>query len=81
MSDRRVDESKRQLLLGSAGLTAAAVTGLVSPGSAQAASASGSGAPLLRKIRPGEPGWPSDTQWAALGESMQGEVFKVPDPF
>lgn len=81
MSGRRVDESKRQLLLGSACLTAAAVTGLVSAGSAQAASASGSGAPLLRKIRPGEPGWPSDTQWAALGESMQGEVFKVPDPF
>jgi len=80
----KVNKGKRHLLLGSAGMTAAAVTGLLKTQPAQASLGGGFGygsAVLARKVRPGEPGWPSEAQWQSLGESMQGELFKVPDPF
>jgi FAD/FMN-containing dehydrogenase len=32
-------------------------------------------------VRPGEPGWPSPAQWAALGESVGGRLVKVTSAF
>jgi len=79
-----VNLGKRNLLLGTATLGATAATGLLSAKGAQAASTatttSGAGA-VIRRVRPGEPGWPSKAQWQALAQSMQGKVFEVPDPF
>jgi FAD/FMN-containing dehydrogenase len=34
-----------------------------------------------RWVRPGEPGWPSPAQWAALGESVGGRLVKVTSAF
>lgn len=82
MSEQKINKGKRHLLLGSAGLTAAAVTGLLKPQAAQGATTMGNGtAVLARKVRPGEPGWPTAAQWQALADDMQGKVFQVPDPF
>jgi FAD/FMN-containing dehydrogenase len=84
MSSKKVDSGKRQLLLGSAGLGATVVSGLLSSKAVHATTAQyrdAPVAPLARRVRPGEPGWPTQAQWQALAESMQGKVFKVPDPF
>jgi FAD/FMN-containing dehydrogenase len=48
------------------------------------AAALGSGVALAatrERVRPGKPGWPSDADWAKLGEAMGGrlEPVKVPD--
>jgi hypothetical protein len=34
-----------------------------------------------RWVRPGEPGWPSPAQWAALGESVGGRLVQVQSAF
>ena len=34
-----------------------------------------------RWVRPGEPGWPSPAQWAALGESVGGRLVQVRSAF
>jgi FAD/FMN-containing dehydrogenase len=34
-----------------------------------------------RWVRPGEPGWPSPAQWAALGESVGGRLVQVQPAF
>jgi FAD/FMN-containing dehydrogenase len=36
---------------------------------------------LPGRTRPGEPGWPTETQWAALGEKVGGRLVKVQSPF
>jgi FAD/FMN-containing dehydrogenase len=46
--------------------------------------ASGSAAATVRParwVRPGEPGWPSPAEWAALGESVGGRLVKVQSAF
>ena len=35
----------------------------------------------MRRVRPGETGWPSPQQWAKLGESVGGRLVKVRSPF
>jgi FAD/FMN-containing dehydrogenase len=34
----------------------------------------------LRRVRPGEPGWPSADQWQALGERVGGQLIQVRSP-
>ena len=31
----------------------------------------------LSRVRPGDPGWPSEDLWKALGGGLQGELIKV----
>ena len=81
MKKESINQGKRQLLLGGAGLTAATVSGLLPTKPALAQSAGAGYASSVKRVRPGHPGWPTQAQWQALGESMQGKLFKVPDPF
>jgi FAD/FMN-containing dehydrogenase len=59
-------------------LKAAAALPLLSrfPGSAR-----GVGVPPLRRVGPGEPGWPDPAQWAQLGKAVGGRLVKVSSPF
>lgn len=34
----------------------------------------------FRRVRPGEPGWPSAAQWQALGERVGGQLIQVRSP-
>lgn len=34
----------------------------------------------LRRVRPGQPGWPSATQWEALNTQVGGRLMKLADP-
>ena len=43
--------------------------------------ASAKAAPTVRRVRPGESGWPEDDQWTALNEQVQGRLIKVASPF
>jgi len=85
MSRKAVDQKKRQFLAGSASLTAASVAGLVGSSrptqAAQSPSMTGYHAATVRRVRPGDPGWPSANEWKALADSLQGKLFEVPDPF
>jgi FAD/FMN-containing dehydrogenase len=36
---------------------------------------------VAQAVRPGEPGWPSPAQWAALGESVGGRLVQVQSAF
>ena len=38
-------------------------------------------AQAARTVRPGEPGWPSPAEWAALGESVGGRLVQVQSAF
>lgn len=46
----------------------------VAPARALAASATPS------RVRPGDPGWPSETKWSHLAEQVQGQLVKVQSP-
>lgn len=35
----------------------------------------------IRRVRPGDPGWPSDALWERLGRDVGGRLVKVPHPF
>jgi FAD/FMN-containing dehydrogenase len=35
----------------------------------------------LRRVRPGDPGWPDRTEWARLGKAVGGRLLKVESPF
>ena len=35
----------------------------------------------VRYVRPGEPGWPTPAEWAALSESVGGRLVQVQSPF
>lgn len=39
-----------------------------------------SAAPLRQRVRPGDPGWPSDAAWAALGRQVGGRLVRVRSP-
>ena len=45
-----------------------------------AAPARAAAAPSVRYVRPGEPGWPSPAEWAALGQSVGGRLVPVVSP-
>ena len=34
----------------------------------------------LSRVRPGEPGWPTDAQWNELGQQVGGALVKVQSP-
>ena len=44
-------------------------------------SAFGGANPSLRRVRPGETGWPNMTEWATLSKSVGGRLTKVESPF
>jgi FAD/FMN-containing dehydrogenase len=46
-----------------------------------AASTGGIAVRSARWVRPGEPGWPSPAEWAALGESVGGRLVQVQSAF
>jgi len=88
MSRQTIDQKKRRFLAGSAGLAAASVVGLAGSKAALANPASVGGVSsgimsgiAMRRVKPGEPGWPAADKWQALAKSMQGKLFEVPDPF
>jgi FAD/FMN-containing dehydrogenase len=41
----------------------------------------GAGAAPFRRVRPGEPGWPSDDQWAELDQRVGGRLLRPRSPF
>ncbi|HLZ75783.1 FAD-binding oxidoreductase [Phenylobacterium sp.] len=63
---------RRHLLKSAAALPLAA--GFAGPLTAFAA------APARKRVRPGDPGWPSATQWAALKTAVGGRLSKVSSP-
>jgi FAD/FMN-containing dehydrogenase len=46
-----------------------------------AASARGVAVQPVRRVRPGEPGWPGPAEWAKLRKSVGGRLVKVESPF
>ncbi|MBS0382954.1 MAG: FAD-binding oxidoreductase [Proteobacteria bacterium] len=36
--------------------------------------------PTLRRVRPGEPGWPSPADWESLSQQVGGRLLKLADP-
>ncbi len=48
--------------------------GALVAGSSKAAS------PPFSRVRPGDPGWPSEDLWKALGSELEGELIKVESP-
>ncbi|WP_213958685.1 FAD-binding oxidoreductase [Variovorax sp. dw_954] len=64
---------RRRVLQAVAGGVLVAPLGVV-PWRARAASS-----PLAR-VRPGEPGWPSDEAWQRLGQQVEGALIKVQTP-
>jgi FAD/FMN-containing dehydrogenase len=51
------------------------------PLSAVAAPALGVAVPPVRRVRPGEPGWPDPAEWAKLRQRVGGRLVKVTSPF
>jgi len=45
-----------------------------------AKAANGSATASIRRVRPGEPGWPSETDWATLKRQVGGRLIRVPSP-
>ena len=58
-----------ELLAGSAG------SGVLGPGTR------GRWGDLTRRVRPGDPGWPGDDAWKALGQQLRGALTRVDSPF
>ena len=57
-------------------LLAGAAFGLLGPGPRSARAAKG-----LARARPGNPGWPEDDAWKALGQQLRGSLTPVESPF
>jgi len=77
---------RRTVLKALAGLPLASRLGGFAPASTSApapasAPTRGAAAQLARYVRPGEPGWPSPAEWAALSESVGGRLVQVQSPF
>jgi FAD/FMN-containing dehydrogenase len=60
---------RRHLLLTAAAIPFAATAGLPLPASA-------STSPLSRRVRPSDPGWPTETQWETLKQSVGGNLLR-----
>jgi FAD/FMN-containing dehydrogenase len=63
---------RRVLLKGLAALPLSAVV---------AAPAGGVAGPRVRRVRPGEPGWPDPAEWAKLRRRVGGRLVQVTSPF
>jgi FAD/FMN-containing dehydrogenase len=63
---------RRELLKGLAALPLSALV---------AGPAGGVGVQPVRRIRPGEPGWPDPAEWARLRKRVGGRLVKVKSPF
>ena len=37
--------------------------------------------PAFRRVRPGEPAWPTDAQWQKLGQRVNGRLLRLKPPF
>lgn len=37
--------------------------------------------PAKSRVRPSDPAWPGETEWAALNERVHGRLLKVSSPF
>jgi FAD/FMN-containing dehydrogenase len=63
-------------------LQAAAATPLLAGTAARAFAATVTPAApgVFRRVRPGDPGWPSDSLWAQLGREVGGRLVKVSPP-
>jgi hypothetical protein len=81
MTDRNIDKHKRQFLLGSGGLTALSMSGLISAKSPVSTPAPVLRNEISRRLRHVQLGWPFAGQWKALADSLQGKLFEVRDPF
>ena len=57
-------------------MLAGAAFGLLGPGPRSARAAKG-----LARARPGNPGWPEDDAWKALGQQLRGSLTPVESPF
>jgi FAD/FMN-containing dehydrogenase len=55
------------------------LTGCQSGPAHTASSASGPGA--APRVRPGDPGWPGEAQWASLNRAVGGRLIRLPDPW
>jgi len=69
---------RRHLLQAAA--AAPLLAGLRPSALAQALAAGSPGTPF-RRVRPGDPGWPSAARWAQFGEQVGGRLEKVVAPF
>src|SRR5271165_7535268 len=49
-------------------------------GLAPGASAYAQAAPPKTRVRPGDPGWPSDEKWGQLSREVEGRLIKVRSP-
>jgi FAD/FMN-containing dehydrogenase len=39
------------------------------------------GTPAFRRVRPGDPTWPTDAQWQRLGKQLKGQLLRLQPPF
>lgn len=69
---------KRRQLLGAATAISVAAT---LPGPMRAAAAAAGTPPLRARVRPGDPGWPSEARWRELGRAVGGRFAAVPSPW
>jgi FAD/FMN-containing dehydrogenase len=75
-STQSPSRKRRRLLQFAAGLSL--LSGVWKPMLTPARAAVGSGA--LARVRPGNPGWPSETQWDELGQQVGDALVKVQSP-
>src|SRR5471032_2658053 len=75
-STQSPSRKRRRLLQFAAGLSL--LSGVWKPMLTRARAAVGSGA--LARVRPGNPGWPSETQWDELGQQVGDALVKVQSP-
>jgi len=61
-------------------LIKAIAAGAVSAAASSLSLPAGATQPFTR-VRPGDPGWPSEQQWNALGEAVEGQLVKLANPF
>jgi hypothetical protein len=68
---------RRDVLAGLA--TASLFAGIRGVGTVPTLGASASARPA-RRVRPGDPGWPSDAAWEELNRQVEGRLMKVQSP-
>src|SRR5471032_3536211 len=76
-SNQTLSRKRRRLLQFAAGLPF--LSGIWKPMLTPSRAAMGPSAPA--RVRPGDPGWPSDAQWNELGQQVGDALVKVQSPF